>query len=207
MNTNFSEIFYEAERNAMSFMESEYSFRSVDRRVVDEWVFGTATYAEAPTLNKPRDLELFVTLSVAPLRLELDLYIGVGENKKTNYSIYELYRLERVGDFPRRQHNLYEAMHDVQQLQAEFENLTQVLRDCGSRFFAGDKLLWDDLSKQRLSLTKAQDDIRASRNAEKAFTAKQWDQVIILLEPRESRLSKVDTAKLTYARKHREMGT
>lgn len=209
MTTKFTDIFYEAERNAMAFLESEYSFREVERKVVDEtgtqYVLGTATYAKAS--HESHELELFATLSVAPLRLELDLDIGIGEDRKKKYSIYELHRLERCGEFPRRQHNLYEAMHDAKQLQAEFEILTQVLRSCGSRFFTGDKTLWDELSRQRLSVAEAQNDIYASKDAEKAFTAKKWDKVISLLEPRESRLSKVDSAKLDYARKHRAMDT
>lgn len=200
MRTKFSDVFYEAERNAMAFLEDEFSFCKVERKVVDEtgtqYVFGIATYSKAITSETQQNLKVFVTLTVAPLRLELDLDIGLEEDSKTKYSIYELHSLEQGGEFPRRQHKLYEAMHDVQQLQAEFEILTQALRACGGRFFAGDKSLWDDLRKQRLTAIDTQDYIYVSHDAEKAFTAKQWDKVINLLEPRESKLSKVDAADL-----------
>lgn len=210
MRTPFADVFNEAEKNAMSFLSSEYSFCVVDRRVYDErgtqYVLGVVTYAEPASSNKPSNLVRFVTLSVAPLRLELDLDIGIGEDRKARHSIYELHSLEKGGEFPRRQHNLYEAMHDVGQLQAEFEILAQVLRSCGSRFFAQDMLLWEDLRRQRLSAAQNQEDASSSLEAEKAFRAKRWEEVIKLLGGREPRLGKVAAAKLSYARKqHRKI--
>ena len=207
MKNTFTDIFFEAERKAMAFLTSEYSFIVSDRRVIggekSQYIFGTATYAESKLLNKTNYLGRFVRLSVAPLRLELDLYIGAGDDRNDVYSICELHNIIHGGEFPRRQHNLYEAMHDVSQLQAEFEILTQVLRTCGSRFFAGDKSLWEELKKHRIAVAQRQEDIYASREAEKAFKSKQWDVVVSLLTPRECRLSNVDAAKLSYARKHR----
>jgi hypothetical protein len=58
-----------------------------------------------------------------------------------------------------------------------------------------------------LTMAEAQADIDVSRDAENAFKAKQWDQVMSILEPRESRLRIVNAAKLSYARKHRAMDT
>lgn len=208
MKTTFMNAFNEAERNSMGFLKSEYAFHVVNRKVIDEagtqYVFGTVTYAEASSLDGPSSLERFVTLSIAPLRLELDLDIGIGEDRKNAYSIYELHSLEQNEEFPKRQHNLYEAMYDAKQLQAVFEVLAQALRSCGGRFFAGDMSLWEDLSRQRFLDAQSQEDAHASREAKKAFSEKQWKKVIKLLEPGESRLDEADVAKLNYARKQKK---
>lgn len=201
----FNNIFCEAEQKAMEFLVSKHGFRPMDRKVFDDngsqYVGGIVTYVETLPPNETQNQERFVTLSVAPLRLELDLDIGIGKDKRQFYTIYELHQLEQGGEFPHRQHNLYEAINNTNQLLAEFEILTKVLQNFGSRFFAGDKSLWDDLRKQRLSQAQTRNDFNASRDAEKAFKMKQWKKVIGFLENQEPRLTKVDIARLQYARK------
>jgi hypothetical protein len=197
----FTDIFVEAAREALEFLKADHSFREVDRQVVEEngtqWVFGTITYVESSSQSPSR----FVTLSVAPLRLELDLNVGIGEDRTEFYTIHELHQLEGRGEFPGRQHDLYDAMHDREKLLAEFKRLTTVLRSCGSRFFAGDVSLWDDLREQRSGEAQARDDRKASLDAEAAFKAHQWNRIVKLLENREFRLSKLDASRLRYARK------
>jgi hypothetical protein len=200
----FKDVFCEAESKAMDFLVSKYAFRVANKEVIDKTgtmnVVGIITYVETLPANKSSNDERFVTLSVAPLRLELDLDFGIG-NRKNFFTIYELHRLAGDGSFPQRQHDLYEAMHDTAQLLAEFKRLTDVFQNCGHRFFAGDKSLWDDLKQQRLSETQTRTDILASRNAEKAFKAKLWEKAASFLEPRENRLNEIDAARLKYARK------
>ena len=184
----------------MGFLEAEYSFRELDTRVIDDGtqsMLGTVTYAEPVSQNPPR----FVRLSVAPIRLELDLDVGIGTDRREYYAIYELHQLEVGGEFPGRQHDLLKAIHNREQLLHEFNRLTAVLRSCGSRFFAGDISLWEDLKRQRSAKAQAANDQQASLDAEAAFKAQRWQDVVNLLEDRESRLSKLDSSRLRYARK------
>jgi hypothetical protein len=201
----FRDVFPEAAREAMHFLEVTYAFREVEMRVIGEdgatQVLGSVTYADSSAQDSAR----FVTLSVAPLRLELDLDVGIGGDRREFYTVYELHQLEGRGQFPSRQHDLYKAIHDRQQLLYEFEILTTVLRTCGSRFFAGEISLWEDLRKQRSLEAQTRDDQRASQDAETAFKAHNWQRVVALLERRESRLTKLDSSRLRYARK--QLGT
>lgn len=87
----FTDVFVEAARKAMGFLEADYSFREVDRRVIEgkgtQHVLGTVTYAESFPSQEPCNSPRFVTLSVAPLRLELDLDVGIGEDRREFYTI------------------------------------------------------------------------------------------------------------------------
>ncbi len=197
----FTDVFVSAAREALRFLEDDHSFREVDKQVIEEkgtqCVLGAITYAEPSSQNQPR----FVSLGVAPLRLELDLDIGIGEDRKEFYTIRELHQLEGSGEFLSRHHDLYDAMHDREKLLSEFQRLTAVLQSCGKRFFAGDLSLWDDLRIQRCAEAQAREDRRASLEAEAAFKAQRWEHTVELLEKREPRLSKLDASRLQYARK------
>ena len=185
-------------------MTSDHAFRLVDKQIVDDGTsltLGAVSYAETLPSNEPNDSKRFVTLSIAPARLELDLDIGLSDYRDSRYSIYELHHFMVGGDFPPRTHNLSEAVRDVGQLLAEFERLTTILRTCGDRFFEGDPSLWDDLRLERFRLSQIQQGSYVLRDAEKAFKAKKWEGVLSLLEPLSNRLGKVDAARLSYAKK------
>lgn len=202
--STFADAFREAEQRAMSFLVSEHGFRAVGREVKEtgsQFDAGRATYVEALPRNASRSEGRFVELSIAPLRLELDLDLGIGEDRRERYTIYELHRFECGGAFPPRQHDLYEAMHNVEQLSDEFMRLGDVLRRCGCRFFSGDRTLWDDLRNQRLSDAQTAGDIRAFSDAARAFKTAQWEKVVALLKPRERRLGKLEAMRLSYAKK------
>jgi hypothetical protein len=198
----FEKVFCEAEERALGFLKTQYPFRVINRFIsatpASMAFGGVVTYAETLSLFRPKSKRRFVTLSIAPLRLELDLDIGRGQDR---YSIYELHHLEGSGPFPDRTHDLYQAMHDASQLSNEFERLAMVLQDCGKRFFANDPGLWTDLKNQRASLAQKQEREQMNSDAEKAFKEKNWQKVVHILEEHQADLSELARARLNYARK------
>ena len=201
--SNFESVYLEAEK-ALEFLKSEHHFVVSERKINDpdartQFVGGQTKFIDDSTKD---DLKRFFTLSTAPLRLEMDLDIGFNESgNKESYTIFELNLLESSSQFPARQHNLYDAIKGAQQLRAEFEILSNVLKQCGSRFFANDRSLWDDLKKQRASISQTHQDEKMHLDAEEAFKEKNWQKVIDLLKGNESRLGELDHTRLNYALK------
>lgn len=203
--STFEQIFNKAQYNAFTFLISEYSFERTAYNVTGNkdsmWQYGTVTYESLYSLDAPAKNLSFVTLRVAPLRLELDLDIGLSNYKADRYSIYELHQLECSGDFPPRKHGLYDAMNDVTKLTEVFNTLMDVLRKCGNRYFSFDNTLWDDLKNQRKREAQAYSDLTTSSDAEQAFKEKKWTTLVKLLESMEDRLSELQKARLKYAHK------
>jgi len=194
---SFEEVFREAEAVAFRCLTSGRGFRQSSLSVSDGHtqmsVFGQVCYSDAKGHRQ-------VTVSLAPLRLELDLTISlVGGG--TSYTLGELNRLENGPPIPPPTHDLYQAMHDSAQLAREFGRLAEALESCGHRFFADDHALWQDLAEQRQLLLRASESARAIQASEAAFQAKDWSQVVELLRPLSSQLSKVAAARLAYAMK------
>jgi hypothetical protein len=197
---DFKDVFLQAEQQAFQFLKAEHGFKMIDQKI--EEAKGTMTVFGAVTYGKSSFLEFgkgrFVTLSTAPLRLELDLDIGVGQER---YSIYELHSLESDGQFPERTHDLYQAMHDAEQLLSEFRRLASILQACGERFFANDRTLWTDLKNQRALAAQRHEFIRMNSDAEKAFKDKNWQKVVDILESHHADLNELASARLKYAHK------
>lgn len=191
---NFKGIFLQAEQRVFQFLKTEHKFKVVDLNIEEikgtMAVFGAVTYGD--------DKGHFVTISVAPVRLELDLDIST---KKECYSIYELHNLEGKGVFPERKHDLYQVMHDVEQLSNEFERLASVFRESGKRFFVHDRALWNDLRNQRILAIQKQEHTQMNIEVEKAFKDKNWQKVVDILELYQEDLSTFVSARLRYARK------
>ncbi len=140
-----------------------------------------------------------VSLSFAPLRLELSL--DVSDGRLNSFSVEELHSVDGDAPIPDRTHKLYESIHDPSAQYAEFARIASVLRASGSRFFAGDAGLWVDLNAQQHRRWQETEDRRAIVESEAAFRAKSWVQVVSLLEPRSSRLSGAAAARLALAKK------
>ena len=102
---------------------------------------------------------------------------------------------------PAREHNLYESVRDTDAQRAEFERLAMALRASGKRFFSGDGTLWSDMDARRHRAAQDEEDTRRLFASERAFKAKDWTQVVQLLEPASDRLNPAGAARLTYARK------
>lgn len=203
--TTFRTVFERAEREALEFLVAR-GFRCVDRRVVEDGTMrtsGFARYEATPGGTVPAGWS--VTLSTAPLRLELSL--GIEDGGGRSFTIEELHHLEGKAPFPAREHGLYEAMKDSSALREEFERLVAVLLQAGERFFAGDLTLWEDLTEQRaLARQESEDQISISKS-EQAVQRKDWASVVRWLEPIQERLSGVAAARLAYARTRVRDGT
>ncbi|PJZ94958.1 hypothetical protein [Leptospira meyeri] len=161
-------------------------------------VFAYATYIEKPKKIFSKKSNKFIRLSTAPLRLEIDLDFGWGEN---TFSIYELYKLEGDFKFPERKYSLYEAMYDEKQLQSEFERLIEIFKLCGKRFLSNDILLKHDLEQQRQNISSTTKNEIIFKKAEKAFKDHLWEDVVTLLTDKENSLSSLNQMRLKYAKK------
>ena len=204
--TTFAESFCAAEREAFGFLIREHGFLALERKVTRpnavDGVVARVVYESAPAEQRPMRA---VALTVAPLRLELDLRISRATSG--SYSIEELHALDGKGFFPRREHGLYDAMHEPALLLAEFLRLAGVLRACGGRFFDDESILWKDLAAQRGRQADNEEVKRTLALAQTAFGARDWTRVVELLTPIEARLGRTATARLAYSqRKVRDGG-
>ena len=199
--STFRETFERAEQDVRPLIEKK-GFTLKEISITDEngsqWVGGSAHYVESGNWHSLFRKKRFIRLSTAPLRLELDLDVGIGDSF---YTIYELHTLAEGGAFPERTHDLYKAMHDVGQLKSEFQRLIQVLDDCGKRFFSNDPSLWTDLSDLRMRRAQESENKQISKDAELAFKKRDWKTVVTLLEKKKHLLNKLDLGRLSYARK------
>ena len=202
---SFAESFAAAEQAALGFLVEEHGFhrdeREVGRAGLDRSVFGRVVY-RSPASAKGFSRE--VTLTVAPLRLELDLELS--RTGSPPCRIEELHALESRRAFPRREHGLYDAMHEPEQLQAEFMRLAGALRACAARFFEDDPYLWEDLEDRRARRAEDEEIRRTLERSKERSRARQWREVIDLLAPIEHRLGRTASARLAYARRKVSQG-
>jgi hypothetical protein len=196
----FEESFCACEEEAFGFLVVEHGFARVAREVRTESA-EAGVLARVSYRASERDPESAreVALSVAPLRLALGLEIWCRASE--HYAIEELHALEGRSPFPQRVHGLYDAMHDPQQLLAEFARLAGVLRACGRRFFNDEPALWDDLFAARERRADGERTKAALAQAKDAFYARDWLTVVALLAPLEARLGRRASARLAYARR------
>ncbi len=186
----------------MRSLQVDYGFAVEDRRIADDgtnWTGGSARYVSTGRAANGPPRGWSVTLSFYPFRLELDL--DISNESGVSYSVAELHKLERGAGLPAREHNLYESVRDTDAQRAEFERLAMALRASGERFFGGDVTLWSALDAQRRSAVQNAEDTRRLLASESAFKAKDWMQVVQLLEPASDRLHPAGVSRLAYAKK------
>jgi hypothetical protein len=201
----FEESFVAAEQAAFRFLVDDHGFQLAERQVARgdprQGVIGRVRYRSPAS---PAGVARAVELTIAPLRLLLDLQVskaGCGP-----YAIEELHALDGQGAFPRREHGLYDAMHNPEELAAEFDRLAVVLRACGARFFDDEAYLWEDLEAARQR--RADDEVirRTLALSQELFRAQEWMRVVELLSPIEIRLGTRASARLAYAKRRASEG-
>ncbi len=161
-------------------------------------VFASANYIENSKCLFLKCKRRFISLNIAPLRLDLSLDFGWG---KKSFTIYELYELEGSSKFPERKFNLYDAMYDEYQLQAEFERLIEVFIGCSNRFLSNDKTLELDLEEQRSKKSFISENEIIFKKADKAFKNQLWEEVVSLLSDKKKYLNNLNQKRLEFAKK------
>ena len=196
----FEESFCACEEEALRFLIAEHGFRRATREV-DKGAGPGGLHAQVVYEASEADPESGreVVLSIAPFLLAL--HLQVASRASGAYTIEELHALEGRGPFPQRMHGLYDAMHDPEQLLAEFARLAGALQACGRRFFNDEASLWEDLLEQRQRHAEADHMKEIIVRAKAAFHARDWLGVVALLAPIESRLGSRASARLAYARR------
>jgi hypothetical protein len=197
---SFEESFTSAEQSALRFLVDDQGFHLAEREVArhdaEGGVVARVRYRSPASAD---GAERTVELTIAPLRLELDLHVSKADCGP--YAVEELHALDGRGVFPRREHGLYDAMYNPEELAAEFHRLAGVLRACGARFFDDDAYLWEDLEAQRLRRAADEEIRRTLTLSQELFRAREWARVVELLSPIESRLGTRASTRLAYAKR------
>ena len=154
-----------------------------------------------------RSPKLFVQLSTAPARLELDLQIGrtYPPNLPPKMTVHELLMIESPNTTIQFNTGIYKGFGNIEEMKQQYNALARVLREHGHRFFADDSSLWADLRDLRHAEAAPDDDL--SRRADIAFKQKNWPEAITLLKQVGERRTELQTARLKYALERLEPGS
>ena len=200
---NTADAFVLAARNALSFLENDRGFTLTEtiapHELCNNLLFYKATYRK----KSSRSSELFVSLTTAPVRLEQDLEFGRGWPPEYHDTInaIELLAIEAPEERLEFTSGVYDAFGDVQKMSEQYEALASVLRNHGGRFFANDESLWDSVRQLRKSRIQQLEYQEQSRLAELAFKRNDWQHAIELLDSLGENRTKLQSARLAYARK------
>ena len=201
--TNTADAFILAARKALSFLENDRGFTLTEtiapHELCNNLLFYKATYRK----KSSRSSELFVSLTTAPVRLEQDLEFGRGWPPEYHDTInaIELLAIEAPEERLEFTSGVYDAFGDVQKMSEQYEALASVLRNHGGRFFANDESLWDSVRQLRKSRIQQLEYEEQSRLAELAFKRNDWQHAIELLDSLGENRTKLQSARLAYARK------
>ena len=201
--TNTADAFILAARKALSFLENDRGFTLTEtiapHELCNNLLFYKATYRK----KSSRSSELFVSLTTAPVRLEQDLEFGRGWPPEYHDTInaIELLAIEAPEERLEFTSGVYDAFGDVQKMSEQYEALASVLRNHGGRFFANDESLWDSVRQLRKSRIQQLEYEQQSRLAELAFKRNDWQHAIELLDSLGENRTKLQSARLAYARK------
>lgn len=198
-----SESFVRAARDALLFIETDHDFQVAEMEVPTEvrtpFTFYKITYRRKLSIMRRQ----FVRLSTAPARLELDLEFGRGWPPKNENSInvFELLEIESPNAEIEFVSGISEGFGDFEKMTDQYAALADVLRNHGARFFANDQSLWDAVRQHRESKTRQRATEDTSRLADAAYSANDWSQAIELFESLGDNRTKLQTARLAFARK------
>ena len=201
--TNTADAFILAARNALSFLENDRGFTLTETIAPHELCNNLLFYKVTYRKKSSRSSELFVSLTTAPVRLEQDLEFGRGWPPEYHDTInaIELLAIEAPEERLEFTSGVYDAFGDVQKMSEQYEALASVLRNHGGRFFANDESLWDSVRQLRKSRIQQLEYQEQSRLAELAFKRNDWQHAIELLDSLGENRTKLQSARLAYARK------
>ena len=200
---NTADAFILAARNALSFLENDRGFMLTETIAPHELCNNLLFYKVTYRKKSSRSPELFVSLATAPVRLEQDLEFGRGWPPEYHDTInaIELLAIEAPEERLEFTSGVYDAFGDVQKMSEQYEALASVLRNHGGRFFANDESLWDSVRQLRKSRIQQLEYEEQSRLAELAFKRNDWQHAIELLDSLGENRTKLQSARLAYARK------
>ena len=199
-----TDAFMFAACHALSFLENDHGFTLKETIAPSELRSDLSFYKVTYRKNSWRSRELFVCLSTAPVRLELDLEFGRGwpPEYRNTINVFELLAIESPDWQLEFTSGVYDGFGDVQKMSEHYNALANVLRNHGGRFFANDQSLWDSVHQLRESRIQQREYEETSRLAELAFKRNDWQHAIELLDSLGDNRTKLQTARLAYARKH-----
>ena len=194
--SNNSKAFVLAARNALSFLEDDHGFALTELR--SKHPFYKVTYRKQTSSAD----DLFVCLSTAPVRLEQDLDCGRGwpPEYHNTINVFELLAIEEPNSNKLKFTSGVYRFGDAQRMSDQYVEWASVLRKHGGRFFASDHSLWDAVHQLRESRIQQRENEETSRMAESAFKQSEWQQAIALLESLGDNRTKLQAARLAYAR-------
>jgi hypothetical protein len=201
--TNTADAFILAARNALSFLENDLGFTLTETIASPELSSNRSFYKVTYRKQSSNSPELFVCLSTAPVRLEQDLEFGRGWPPEYHNTInaFELLAIESTDQRLEFTSGVYNGFGDVQKMLEQYNALVSVLRNYGGRFFANDQSLWDSVQQLRKSRIEQREYEEKSRSAELAFKRNDWQLVIELLGSLGDNRTKLQTARLAFARR------
>ncbi|MFN0056941.1 MAG: hypothetical protein ACKVX7_00660 [Planctomycetota bacterium] len=192
-----------ASRHALAFLEEELGFHVYEmiapREASDSLTAYRVTYHRQPPGRRLQ----FVTLSTAPLRAELDLVVGCGwpPRHEDTINVLELLAVESPEAVIEYSAGIYEAFGDRVKLSAQYTVLARLLREHGLRFFEDSRALWEAVSRRREQQTISAELKKTSQSADAAFTSGKWQRAIELFEQLGAARTKLQSARLAFARK------
>lgn len=200
--TNSSHPFIIAAHNALWFLQHDHGF-TLTETIATQGALANRLYKVTYRKTLSRSQELYVCLSTAPLRLEQDLEFGHNWPPEFNNTInvFELLDIESPGTRITSTSGVYEGLGDLEKMSIQYSALANVLQNHGMRFFANDPSLWEDVQRIRVARSQQREHEEMSRMAESAFKQKDWKRAIELLGRLGDKRTKLQTARLDYARK------
>jgi hypothetical protein len=201
--TTVADVFINAAQSALGFLEQKHGFsvcETIAPPVFDSTTsFWEITYRRSALNGKC----LFVSLATGPARLELDLTIGRGWPPQYHDSvrISELIDVESPLSTLHLTYPIYDSFGDLGKMIVQYSALGNALNQHGARFFAEDDSLWIDVQKLREDQSRKFKNNELSKDAEIAFKNGDWNRTIDLMEAISDTLTKLQSARLSYARK------
>jgi len=198
-----SDAFLDAARSTLAFLEADYGFHLAEQQAPEKYEWTSQVYKVTYRRETRDGQDQYVMLATAPARLELDIDLGYGwpPSYPDYFTVYELHELESRSPVPGFTHGVSEAFGDRDKMAQQYDVLADILKSCGRRFFRCDHSLTVDLQRLRKQKWERQERERTTQDAETAFKAEDWAKAIQLLDSLGSDLTRLQRARLKYARK------